>query len=81
MFDAVSSTFTQITTTNRPIISRNYSSDDASSLRDDFDASVPLSAKDEFNFSVPEDPYMSPYYASNEVLKQFPPVKILVRYF
>lgn len=78
MFDAVSSTFTQMTTTNRPIISRNYSSDDATTLREEFDGSVPISPKDEFNFTVPEDPFMSPYCASNEVLKQFPPVKILV---
>lgn len=33
---------------------------------------------DEFQFEIPYDPFMSPYYASDEVLKQLPPVKILV---
>ena len=80
MFDAVSSTFSQITSTNRPVISRNYSCDDAASLRiDDSDAFVPPAPKDEFEFEVPDDPFISPYNASDETLKKFPPVRILVR--
>lgn len=33
---------------------------------------------DEFKFYVPKDPYLSPYLASDENLKRFPPVRILV---
>lgn len=34
---------------------------------------------DDYLFDVPKDPFLSPYYASDELLKQLPPVKILVR--
>lgn len=33
---------------------------------------------DDYLFDVPKDPFLSPYYASDEMLKQLPPVKILV---
>lgn len=33
---------------------------------------------DDYLFDVPKDPFLSPYYASDELLKQLPPVKILV---
>lgn len=36
---------------------------------------------DDFLFEVPQDPFLSPYYASDEMLLQLPPVKILVRIF
>lgn len=38
---------------------------------------VPTAPDDEFIFSVPKNHYLSPYWASDEVLKQFPPTKIL----
>lgn len=34
---------------------------------------------DDYLFEVPEDPFLSPYYGSDEMLKQLPTVKILVR--
>lgn len=36
---------------------------------------------DEFRFAIPQNPYLSPYYASDEVLNEFPPVKILVNIY
>lgn len=38
----------------------------------------PDSLWDELCFPVPNDPYMSPYCASDDDLKKFPPTKILV---
>lgn len=38
---------------------------------------IPLASDDEFLFNVPEDAHLSPYKASNEILAQFPPTKIL----
>lgn len=35
---------------------------------------------DDFLFDVPDDPFLSSYYASDEMLKQLPPVKILVSF-
>jgi hypothetical protein len=32
----------------------------------------------DMDFTVPRDPYLSPYWASDEVLKQLPPTKIVV---
>lgn len=77
--NAVSSTFNQITSSNTPIIKRNYSCDDATDIKNNLDSLVAKSPIDEFQFEVPKDPYLSPYYATDDVLKQFPPVKILVR--
>lgn len=34
---------------------------------------------DDYEFDVPKDPFLSPYHASDDMLKQLPPVKILVR--
>lgn len=36
------------------------------------------SPSEEFVFTVPRDPYLSPYRASSSLLAQMPPVKILV---
>lgn len=33
---------------------------------------------EEFKFVVPKDPYLSPYCASDDILKKLPPVRILV---
>lgn len=38
---------------------------------------IPTAPEDEFVFSVPKNRYLSPYLASDEILKQFPPTKIL----
>jgi hormone-sensitive lipase len=38
---------------------------------------IPPAPDDEFVFSVPKNQYLSPYWASDETLKQFPPTKIL----
>ncbi|XP_063230131.1 hormone-sensitive lipase isoform X2 [Bacillus rossius redtenbacheri] len=35
------------------------------------------SPSEEFQFQVPKDPYLSPYYASDDVLRQLPPTSIL----
>lgn len=35
---------------------------------------------EEFKFSVPKDPYLSPYCADDESLRKLPPVKILVSF-
>ena len=39
--------------------------------------SIPTASSDEFVFTVPINQYLSPYWASDEVLKQFPPTRIL----
>lgn len=39
----------------------------------------PRSPAEEFKFDVPKNPFVSPYYATDEVLKQLPAVKIIVR--
>lgn len=33
---------------------------------------------DDYLFHVPRDPFISPAYATDEMLKQFPPMKIVV---
>lgn len=36
---------------------------------------------DEFKFTVPEDPFLSPFFASDDNLKKFPPVRVVVSFF
>ncbi|CAH1728739.1 unnamed protein product [Chironomus riparius] len=36
-----------------------------------------IKAVEDFSFTVPKDPLLSPFYASDEILKEFPPIKIL----
>lgn len=38
---------------------------------------IPRAPDDEFVFTVPKNQYISPYWASDETLKQFPPMKVL----
>lgn len=33
---------------------------------------------EEFIFTVPRDPYLSPYFADDEMLKQLPPIRLVV---
>lgn len=35
---------------------------------------------DDYLFDVPQDPFISPLYATDEMLKQMPPIKFLVRF-
>lgn len=76
LVDAVSSTITEITTSNRPIL-RNFSCDDIEALRMQNSFSVPMSPSSDFIFEVPKDPFLSPIYAQDDVLRQFPPIKII----
>nr|XP_037873125.1 hormone-sensitive lipase isoform X2 [Bombyx mori] len=46
-------------------------------VRTNLDALIARSPSEEFIFSVPRDPYLSPYWADDELLKMFPPVRIL----
>lgn len=76
LVETVSTTFTQITTTNRPII-RNYSCDDADGFQIIDSESVPMSPSADFIFTVPKDPLLSPLYAADDVLRQFPKTRII----
>lgn len=44
----------------------------------ELDQMLDLDPTEEFKFTVPKDPYLSPYFATDEQLKQLPPVKIIV---
>lgn len=76
LVDTVSSTITQITTSNRPII-RNYSCDDADDFQMLDNESITITPSSDFIFNVPKDPYLSPIYAHDDVLRQFPSIKII----
>ena len=71
---SVSTTIAQITTSNRPII-RNGSIEDNDSHASDHKCLV-KSASSDFIFTVPKDPFLSPFYADDDTLRQFPPIKI-----
>lgn len=76
LVDSVSSTITQITTSSRPII-RKFSCEDVDEVRMLNNESVPTSPTSDFIFSVPKDPLLSPLYADDDVLIQFPSIKIV----
>jgi hypothetical protein len=42
------------------------------------DSLMQRSPSDDMHFTIPRDPYLSPYWANDEVLKQLPPTKIVV---
>lgn len=44
------------------------------------DADRQKSLVEEFKFCVPKDPFLSPYWAKDEFLRQLPPTQILVSY-
>ncbi|XP_023945668.2 hormone-sensitive lipase isoform X2 [Bicyclus anynana] len=46
-------------------------------VRTNLDSLIARSPSDEFIFSVPKDPLLSPYWAEEQLLKKFPPVRIL----
>lgn len=60
---AVSSVAKSYQTENRPI--QNHLSTDRNPA-------------DDYFFDIPRDPFISPLYASDEMLKYFPPIKIVV---
>lgn len=72
LVNRVSSTFNSITT-SKPITTSGSQSEFQSNL----EALIARSPSDEFIFEVPKDSHMSPYWASDEVLSQFPQTKIL----
>lgn len=74
----VSSSIAQITTSNRPII-RNRSiesSDNSHSHASDHKPLIQSNSSD-FIFTVPKDPFLSPFFADDDALRQFPPIKIV----
>jgi len=75
---SVSSTITQITTSNRPII-RNRSIESSDNSHSNASDHKPLmhSHSSDFIFTVPKDPFLSPFYAEDDALRQFPPIKIV----
>ncbi|XP_068629365.1 hormone-sensitive lipase [Battus philenor] len=70
---AMSSRLAYITGSN----SINRPPQDELAFRTNLDALIARSPSDEFIFSVPRDPLLSPYWADEELLKKFPPVRIL----
>jgi hormone-sensitive lipase len=78
LVDSVSLTLNEITKTSRPI-TRNMScdeSDDARTLDND-SVGVPESSSSDFIFNVPKDPFLSPIYANDDILSQFPAINIV----
>ncbi|XP_055606263.1 hormone-sensitive lipase [Uranotaenia lowii] len=72
LVNRVSSTFSAITT-SKPISSSGSQSEFQSNL----EALIARSPSDECIFDVPKDSHLSPYWATDAVLSQFPPTKIL----
>ncbi|XP_053680279.1 hormone-sensitive lipase [Anopheles nili] len=68
----VSTTLTNITA-SKPIATGGSQNE----LQSNLDALIARSPSDEFIFHVPKDSHLSPYWASDEVLSQFPPTNIL----
>lgn len=73
LVNRVSATFNAITT-SKPIAASESQSEFPCNL----EALIARSPSDEFIFDVPKDAHMSPFWATDEVLSQFPPTKILV---
>ncbi|XP_052890786.1 hormone-sensitive lipase [Anopheles moucheti] len=68
----MSNTLTSITA-SKPIAASGSQNE----LQSNLDALIARSPSDEFIFHVPKDSHLSPYWATDEVLSQFPPTKIL----
>lgn len=78
LVDTVSTTINEITTTNRPIINRNYSYDDADDVGTFDSERVPLTPSADFIFNPPsKEPLLSPLFADDKDLQQFPPTNIV----
>lgn len=80
--NSVANTFTSMTapTENSPKKGGNHENDGWNFLRSNLNAVNERNAVDEFQFKIPKDPLISPFYASDEVLLQMPKVKILVSF-
>lgn len=59
----------------------NSNACDSRSTWSQLDTLMQRSPTEEFKFTVPRDPYLSPYWASDEVLQQLPPVSVLSAQF
>lgn len=76
LVESVSHTIDQITKTNRPI-KTNYSCDDAyegNMLENENFLQLP---ENDLFFNIPKDPFLSPFFADDEALKQFPHIKFI----
>lgn len=75
--NSVASTFTSMTT---PAESTGKAgvNDGWNFLKSNLNAVNERNAVEEFQFKIPKDPFMSPFYASDEMLLQMPKVRILV---
>lgn len=78
-FQSISNTFQRITKSYE-IKSDGLPPDQLDDLRN-MDTLIARSPSVEFGFQVPNDPFLSPYYASDDWLKQMPPIKITVSFF
>lgn len=75
--NSVANTFSAITS---PTIIRNgIPTNGLGFNRSRLNSLTERSPADDYLFDVPKDPFLSPYYASDEMLRQMPTVKILVR--
>jgi hormone-sensitive lipase len=63
-----SSTFGGFTRNNHTIIN---------SFEHDSKSKASSGTVEDFSFKVPKDPLLSPFYASDEILQEFPPIRIL----
>lgn len=74
MTSSVSDTITAMTTST-PI------RDGKDSVRSRLDSVTAMSPSEEFVFDIPKDPMLSPFWATDKMLKQMPPTHILVSFF
>lgn len=76
--NTVANTFNAITA-HAPIYDKyaSVSDDDLSFVRN-LGTVAEKNPRDDFLFDIPHDPFMSPYYASDEMMRQMPKMKILV---
>ncbi|KAK7865290.1 hypothetical protein R5R35_012585 [Gryllus longicercus] len=66
------------TPTNEPIGKRKLSNGSDPPLEmSALDTLMQRSPSEEFQFTVPRDPFLSPYWADDEILKQLPPINLL----
>ncbi|VVC91842.1 unnamed protein product [Leptidea sinapis] len=75
IMDAMTSRFASITDSNS--IPGVELAQDALAVGSNLDALIARSPSDDFIFSVPREPLLSPYWADDELLKNFPPVRLL----
>ena len=59
-------------------LNKNLSLDDPAEMKKILDSPVLHTPTDKWNFFVPKNPLMSPYFARDEILRQFPSTRIVV---